>query len=241
MSELKDKVEKYVKDYLKEYTPIKIRAPKVIHDPILGSNLFSAHEIAVLDLPLIQRLRRISQVDLASLVFPSANHNRFEHTLGVAVLAGKFVNSLRKSGGDNKLIREQLEKIGWDFIYNHVRMAAIMHDCGHGPFSHMSEQIYENFTDIKNIKPSNKKFAEGKAKAHEILSYFIVTSNAFKDFFSSEIASKYNVKNIDLELVGNMIIGYVDDPKLAFMTNIINGAFDADKLDYIQRDGFRSR
>lgn len=151
------------------------------------------------------------------------------------------MNSLRKSGGDNKLIREQLEKIGWDFIYNHVRMAAIMHDCGHGPFSHMSEQIYENFTDIKNIKPSNKKFAEGKAKAHEILSYFIVTSNAFKDFFSSEIASKYNVKNIDLELVGNMIIGYVDDPKLAFMTNIINGAFDADKLDYIQRDGFRSR
>lgn len=93
------------------------------------------------------------------------------------------MNSLRKSGGDNKLIREQLEKIGWDFIYNHVRMAAIMHDCGHGPFSHMSEQIYENFTDIKNIKPSNKKFAEGKAKAHEILSYFIVTSNAFKDFF----------------------------------------------------------
>ena len=92
------------------------------------------------------------------------------------------------------------------------------------------------FYGYKNIKPSNKKFAEGKAKAHEILSYFIVTSNAFKDFFSSEIASKYNVKNIDLELVGNMIIGYVDDPKLAFMTNIINGAFDADKLDYIQRD-----
>lgn len=96
MSELKDKVEKYVKDYLKEYTPIKIRAPKVIHDPILGSNLFSAHEIAVLDLPLIQRLRRISQVDLASLVFPSANHNRFEHTLGVAVFSWEICEFFKK-------------------------------------------------------------------------------------------------------------------------------------------------
>jgi len=87
---------------LKDYKPQHVRGPKVIHDTILGSNLFLAHEIAVLDLPLLQRLRRINQVDVVSLVFPSGNHNRFEHSLGVAVIAEKIVSAIYRKVREGK-------------------------------------------------------------------------------------------------------------------------------------------
>jgi len=73
--DLKEEVEKYVTKQLPDYKLLHIRAPKVIHDTVWGSNLFMPYEVALLDLPLIQRLRRISQVAVASLVYPSGNHN----------------------------------------------------------------------------------------------------------------------------------------------------------------------
>jgi len=147
---LRDKVNKFVKEQLCNYQPIHVRAPKVIHDSILGSNLFLPYEIAVLDLPIIQRLRRISQVAVASFVYPSGNHNRFEHTLGVAVIGEKLVDSLYRKIDEGKLSNlYQNVKLERNFVCEHVRMAAILHDCGHGPFSHVSEKVYKNFDDIK--------------------------------------------------------------------------------------------
>ena len=138
MESLKNKINNYVNSYLINQEFQKIRAPKMIHDTIHGSNLFFKHEISILDLPLMQRLRYIHQVDLASLVFPSANHNRFEHSLGVVAVANKMLSSIQ--GKDIKLISN-------DDIMN-VRMAALLHDCGHGPFSHMSEDNYRKCQDM---------------------------------------------------------------------------------------------
>ena len=236
MGVLREKVEQYVKTQLQDYKPLHVRAPKVIHDSILGSNLFMPHEIAVLDLPLVQRLRRISQVAVASLVYPSGNHNRFEHTLGVAVLAGQLVKALFRKINEGKIRRQYPYTevdVEEEFVFNHVRMAAIMHDCGHGPFSHVSEKVFKEFDDLLE-ETKNSPYFPG-ASAHEILSYLIVTSNSFKKYFKEEIADNYCI-DIDLNLVGEMIIGYVSEPKKAFLVEIINGAFDADKLDYIQRD-----
>lgn len=237
MSELKAKIEEYVQNQLSGFAIPEVRGPKVIHDSVLGSNVFKAYEIAVLDLPLLQRLRRVSQVDLVPLVFPSGNHNRFEHTLGVAVIAEKLVKALwEKINTGKDEAKEPYNKINidYDYVYRHARMAAIMHDCGHGPFSHMSEQVYENYPDMQQELENNPILKKCQPKAHEALSYLIVTSTAFKGFFAS-IQDRYKV-NINLDLVGEMIIGYIRDPKQAFLIEIINGAFDADKLDYIQRD-----
>ena len=145
MLTLENKVEEYVEYQLNDYNAEHVRAPKIIHDTVLGSNLFMPHEVQILDLPLLQRLRRISQVAVASLVFPSGNHNRFEHTLGVTVLSEQLVNSLfRKIDFDGDGTNEIYEGIRGkkDTVLNNVRMAAIMHDCGHGPFSHLSEKIF---------------------------------------------------------------------------------------------------
>lgn len=236
MSSLKDAVEAYVKSSLDNYKSSYVRAPKVIHDTILGSNLFYPYEIAILDIPLLQRLRRVNQVDVVPLVFPSGNHNRFEHTLGVAVISENLIKALFSRSKDLKelgLEHFKDKSEAFNYCLNHIRMAAIMHDCGHGPFSHMSEQVYRHFDDLKKEKKDNPKL--NGASPHEMLSYLIVTSESFKRFFEKEIKPVYNV-DLDLDIVGEIIVGYTGSLPQAFLVEIINGGFDADKLDYIQRD-----
>ena len=234
MATLEVAIDKYVSENLRTFTAHKVRAAKIVHDTILGTNIFYPHEIAVLDLPILQRLRRISQVDVVSLVFPSGNHNRFEHTLGVTVIAGKLISALfEKINSDKSSTIYAKVKRTQEDILNHARMAGILHDCGHGPFSHMSEGIFKQCSDYKKFKEDNPQLAG--VKPHEILSYLITKSDRLKEFFAENIVKNYNV-NIDLDLVAEMIVGVPSKPELAFLIDTINGAFDADKLDYIQRD-----
>ena len=225
---INDYVEKHLTNISEKH--VKIKDNKVIHDSVHGTNIFRPHEIAFMDLPIVQRLRRISQTDVASLVFPAGNHNRFEHTAGVAVIAGKMIDSLLLKKG---VVSDHNEE---NFILNNCRVAAILHDCGHGPFSHLSEQIYSpKFKVIQKNNPVLKG-----ASAHEIISYFIATSESLKKFNDNIIKGIYRV-DINLDFVGSMIVGYVDkedieSKKLGYAVELINGAFDADKLDYILRD-----
>lgn len=227
VNKIREKINLYVEAQLEEYKPPYIKSPKVIHDTILGTNIFYPHEIMVIDSPLLQRLRRISQVDVVPLVFPSGNHNRFEHSLGVAVIADKLVQALK----NRKSLPEHTDS---DALLYHVRMAGILHDCGHGAFSHMSEDIHGSFPDIFEERRNNRDLY-GDAKPHEMLSYLIVTSPALRNFFRDHVEPIYDI-SFDLDLIGEMIIGHVSNSDKAFWVEIINGAFDADKLDYIQRD-----
>ena len=203
-----------------------VKDKKVIRDALLNTNRFQEYEINILDLPIVQRLRRIAQTGFTYLTYPSSTHNRFEHTLGVTVLASKFINALKDK--EKGIWKEEYE--------SEVRLAGILHDIGHGPFSHISENIYKNFPDVNHELKTNQKFSKNKTKPHEMLSYLIITSNCFQDFFQDELCSKKYCPPINLQNVANMIVGDMDDPSMAFLSDIINGAFDADKLDYIPRD-----
>ncbi|HUW65991.1 MAG TPA: HD domain-containing protein [Spirochaetia bacterium] len=195
----------------------------MIHEPIHGSHYFFPHELMVLDQPLIQRLRDVGQVDVVPFVFPSANHNRFEHTIGVVAVADKMLKSLQLK--HPRLVDE-------GDIYN-VRMAALLHDCGHGAFSHASEQIYKNFPDFKEIAehlPGSKTM-----RPHELLSYALVTSEAFMEFIHS--VNQACEVSLDPWFIADSIGGLLEGDK-AYLGGIINGPLDADKLDYIQRDSY---
>lgn len=223
-------IDEHVRECLSSHKP-DVRDAKVIHDPIHGSNLFLKEEVAIMDLPLVQRLRYISQTDVASLIYPSCHHTRFDHSLGVAVIAGKLVDAIGNRPESSKLIgtREKLE----------IRLAALLHDVGHGPFSHLSEVIYGDGL-LRLAKAARPGVFDG-AKPHEVMSFLIVTSAAFREYFDSEIMEICSVSGISLDNVGNMIIGHMDKPESdGFMGDIINGVFDADKLDYIQRDAYFS-
>ncbi|MCC7566510.1 MAG: HD domain-containing protein [Methanomicrobiaceae archaeon] len=98
---------------------------KIIKDPVHGYVEVDAAARRLLDSPHVQRLRHIAQLGFANLVYPGANHTRFEHSLGTMHLAGLICRQLGLDPEESRL----------------VGTAALLHDIGHGPFSHVSEPI----------------------------------------------------------------------------------------------------
>ncbi len=102
----------------------------IIRDAIHGSIEFNELEEKIINHPLLQRLRRVRQLSQVHLVYPSALHTRFEHSLGSMHLTGKLASRLRFDAGQTKL----------------VRLAALLHDVGHGAFSHTSDTMLTKLT-----------------------------------------------------------------------------------------------
>jgi len=110
-----------------------------IRDPIYGFIYPNDIELSIINSSIFQRLRRIKQLAMAYLVYPGANHTRFKHSLGVFHIASSMAKKMRNPD------RERL-----------VRFASLLHDVGHGPFSHVSEEILERFPLMRSL--SAKRF-----------------------------------------------------------------------------------
>src|SRR5712692_5507988 len=93
---LESRVESFVKWTFREHRPSRSQGPKVINDSLLGNQFFSKHEVAVIDSPLLQRLKRIKQTGLVYQVYPSATHSRFEHSLGTATIAERCLHAIQE-------------------------------------------------------------------------------------------------------------------------------------------------
>ncbi len=120
---------------------------KMVMDSVHGGIHFFSHEQKVIDHPLFQRLRFILQNDVLTLVFPGSQHTRFQHSIGTMHLSGRFFQCLVKSYllkfKDKTEINSSLIK-SINYIYGSIRLAALLHDTGHAPFSHQfdhSEKI----------------------------------------------------------------------------------------------------
>ena len=197
---------------------------KIIHDPLLGTNFFEAHEIAIIDTPLLQRLRSIAQTGLAHLVYPGARHSRFEHTLGTVALVERYVRALRAHGGATPAI-DDVDR--WE-----LRLAALLHDVGHAFFSHSSEALYRHLPDMVAYRR-----AKGLAKgAGELVSQAIIQTQAFRQYFDHAVGGLATPPNLDR--VAQYIVGKAPEPDRQFLADMISGPLDVDKLDYIQRDGY---
>ncbi|OQW96117.1 MAG: hypothetical protein BWK77_06335, partial [Verrucomicrobia bacterium A1] len=164
---------------------------------------FTSKEVDLIDSWPIQRLRGIRQLALASLVFPGALHTRFDHTLGVAHLVGLMSKSLDFDDDQHRL----------------VRFAALLHDIGHGPFSHVSENALERYADRERL-PSDQK----KEKIHELITAQIILENR-------ELRSI--VGEDDCRLVSRLLSDGHGDPAIRA---VVSGPLDADKQDYLLRD-----
>lgn len=242
IKEFQSRIEAFTNQFLAHYSPTPFRddshKKKVIHDPVWGSNRFHAWEIAILDSPLLQRLRRVKQVGMAHLVYPTANHTRFDHTLGVMSLVSRISAALNVNAeeGAGDIVPKTDE-------YN-LRMAAALHDVGHCLYSHVGERIYSQRPEFQVIKKFYYKEFNVDPKPHEIMSHLIVTSKAFKEFFNGVMNNEQLTpsdvkKQFNIDFVANAIIGYWKDrPQDRHKVEIINGPLDADKLDYLARDAY---
>ncbi len=121
--------------------------PKVIRDPVHGIIPFEDTECDRLLLDLIntrefQRLRRIKQLGMSELVFPGANHSRFSHSIGVMHVARKMLDRAERLLGDS--LR--------DDQHTAVLVAALLHDIGHGPFSHAFEKVTGEKHEVRTLE-----------------------------------------------------------------------------------------
>lgn len=170
-----------------------------IVDPIHDFIRIYESEIKVIDTPIFQRLRRIRQLAGAHLVYPGAQHSRFEHSLGVTHVAGQAALVLHDKGFLNS-----------DDVSN-LRMGALLHDLGHGPFSHLFEEVLQ----------------KRKKTSHEEIGKKIILRTEIGDLLSK---SGFNKKFLAELAFGNS--------KHQFMNEIISGGLSADMMDYLPRDGY---
>ncbi len=130
---------------------------KFIRDSVYGDINLNGFEVKIMDMPQFQRLRRIKQLGLISLIYPGATHTRFEHSIGTMNLGSKLAEEL-------ELKKEEIELI---------RTSALLHDIGHGPFSHVSEGVlsvpHEELTKFVVTKTSMRDLLEEKFDVNEIV------------------------------------------------------------------------
>ena len=127
------------------------KRPHEMRDPIHGFIKLSEKERDLIDTKVFQRLRRIRQLAMTFLVYPGAGHTRFDHSIGVMHIAGRICTKLQEL---------YPEKIGTEDI-DRVRLAALLHDVGHGPFSHVSEYLLDAYaSDRADMGHTREKIHE---------------------------------------------------------------------------------
>ncbi|MEJ2248406.1 MAG: HD domain-containing protein [Candidatus Lokiarchaeota archaeon] len=154
----------------------------------------------------------INQLGLAHYVYPTATHSRFTHSLGVFFLTDVISNVLKKQNTD--LFDEE--------SVNNLKMAALLHDIGHFPFSHSLEFYGKREDFLLKDLPFFFKLS------HEKFGAYIIRNSYIKEILEEN--------GYDFEQICNLIEG--NDLENIILNRIINWELDADRLDYILRDSF---
>jgi len=175
-----------------------------IKDPVHGYVSVTEAEKQLIDSYPFQRLRRLRQLAGSEFVYSGANHTRFEHSIGVMHLAGKLTENPNLS---QLLSEEEIQT---------VRMAALLHDVGHGPFSHVFEHLLVKFLN----------------KTHEDITQWIIQKSELHDTISELGYSP--------DRVAKLAVGDLRRHGKAFMDQIIQSAVDVDKLDFVVRDTYHT-
>jgi len=173
-----------------------------IKDPIHGYVRISQIERLIIDTEPVQRLKRIRQLAGSEFVYPAANHTRFEHVVGAMHLAGELAEAL-----PIHLPQHQQEQL---------RLAALLHDIGHGPFSHVFEPLLTKYL----------------GKSHEDFVPWLVNE--------TEISQRLESAGLDPKILGRLAIGKLSDRKQPYLDQIISSGVDVDKMDYVVRDSFHT-
>jgi len=175
-----------------------------IKDPVYGYVYITEAEKEIIDSFPVQRLRRIRQLAGTEFVYPGANHTRFEHSVGVMHLAGLLAENPNLS----QVLSEDEVQI--------IRIAALLHDVGHGPFSHIFEHILTKFLN----------------KTHENMTTWIIQKSELRDVI--------NKLGYSPNMIGKLAVGLLHEPSRAYTDQIIRSAVDVDKLDFIVRDTYHT-
>lgn len=231
--------------------------PKQINDPIWGSIELRPAEVALLDAPLLQRMRGVRQLGLAPLVFPSATHDRLEHIIGVIGAVDRMCDALSRQidrwNSEHKVAGEQLPAIR-PCERNALRLAALFHDLGHGPFSHALEPVLDVVSPIgaTNLAENNswrndlaalramlitEYSLNARPATSEVVAIAILLSKPVGELLAGPLFATEEMPGHELQhFIAACLIGALDGPGATHLSQLISGQVDADRLDYLARD-----
>lgn len=191
-----------------------------IRCPIHGFVALNDWEREIISQAPFQRLRRIRQLAWTDLVYPGTMHTRFEHSLGVMHVATQLYEAIVKRSAE--LLKSELAytEDGLRRDKTLVRLTALLHDVGHGPFSHAAEGLFPN-------DPAGKKYE------HEDYSAAVI-SERLRDSIENHPLNQ-NV-GLRAEDVTALLRGSVSAGRSLFWRELITGQIDADRIDYLLRD-----
>lgn len=250
-------------------------ADKSFRDSIWGMIDIPSELIPLIDNPIFQRLRYVSQLGFSSFTYPTAVHTRFDHSLGVYAACRLLISEIRhtydrRSGSTQTgdLVADQISGNDEQLILR----AALLHDTGHGPFSHVTESIFKAHASDASTEATfagvnlhsliyhfRKIYVVGRAKAKsatepqssgliehdhslgksltEIISILIINSNRFrKYYFKAQLNVSKNPELDDLHAISCLILGDPIHESDYALPQLLHGAVDADKIDYMLRD-----
>jgi uncharacterized protein len=189
----------------------KMSKPQRIRDPVhnlieFGTDDFESTLWRLVQTRPFQRLRRIRQLGFSEFVFPGATHTRFAHSIGVFHTARQLMQVIKR-------YCESHSETFKDIHAKHALTAALLHDIGHGMFSHSFESI-------------GKEFGWPMAR-HELVSQKLILDSQISEILDKEFSSGFaqNVADIIVQKVPSNLYG-----------SVVSSQFDADRLDYMQRD-----
>lgn len=208
-----------------------------VKDPVHGEIELNSAEVAVLDSAAYQRLRSIKQLGFSEFSFPGATHNRYLHSLGVCYLAGRAFDSIFKNFEfSSDALRKRLRQT--------TRLAALLHDIGHGPLSHTTEDVMPRLKELKlKAYALKKKVPDGERQAnHEDYTIKFITDSSLtkvlQDNFS-DIPPMAVASLVDTQLPAPE--GFFNDGDWDFrpvLSQIISSEMDVDRMDYLGRDAY---
>lgn len=208
-----------------------------IRDPVHGNIELSDAETNVIDTPEYQRLRQIKQLGFAEFSFPGATHNRYIHSIGVSHIAGitfdqVFKNYKFSNDSSKKRFRQAL------------KLAALLHDVGHGPLSHTIEEVMPALKELKVDIYKNKKQSptEDQTANHEDYTIKYITDSNLSD------ALKKSFQDIEPYHIACLIDkglqskdDFFIDQGLDFrpiLSQLVSSELDCDRMDYLERDSY---
>lgn len=203
-----------------------------VRDPVHGSIPIHDTEIAILEHPFFQRLRRIKQLGFSEYVFPGATHTRYIHSIGVMHVSTLVFNSLFK----DQLIDQDMLR-----LKHTLRLGCLLHDIGHAPLSHSTESVMPLLSSLK----LPKRFVSGKDRQanHEDYTIKTIADSSLTESFKGVT----EIFGVDPMCVADLVIGETKEPTYFIVKGIdyfpllhqlVSSEMDCDRMDYLLRDSY---
>ena len=207
-----------------------------LRDPIHNRILFDEFERRVIDHPFFQRLRYISQLSFVSHVYPGGVHNRFGHALGAMFVAGRLFDRFFV---ESDVLRASFSAPELDRLRRRLRLAGLLHDLGHGPFSHASETIFPALADLPLNWSWWTHLPDRQAK-HEDYSVLLIQTLAQEQVLEMSLAQDV-ASLVHPDILPSADLAALEEraPGLPIILRaLVTGEVDCDRLDYLLRDSY---